>query len=256
MDIKLLDKSEDKIKFLVSGIDFSFANLIRRSIMDEVPVMAIDEVTFHKNSSALYDEIIAHRLGLLPLSTDLKGYNVKEECKCQGKGCARCQLKLVLQAKGPCTVYAENIKSKDPKIKPVQPDMPIVKLLKGQQLQFEAVASLGYGKNHAKYSPGLVFYRKIAEVKIKGDKDREKLNKICPQKILVLAGSKLKVSDALKCDMCLACTDVSKDIEIIPKEDEFIFEVESWGQLEPKKMVLAGLDAFKDKLKKLDKQLK
>lgn len=256
MDIKLLDKSEDKIKFLVSGIDFSFANLIRRSIMDEIPVMAIDEVTFHKNSSALYDEIIAHRLGLLPLSTDLKSYYVKEECKCGGKGCARCQLKLVLQAKGPCTVYAENIKSKDPKVKPVQPDMPIVKLLKGQQLQFEAVASLGYGRNHAKHSPGLVFYRQIADVKIKGDKDREKLNKICPKKILVLAGSKLKVSDNLICDMCLACTDISKDIEIIPKEDEFIFEVESWGQLDTKKMVLAGLDSFKAKLKELDKQLK
>ncbi len=256
MEIKLLEKSEDNAKFLVQGIDFSFANLIRRSIMDEVPVMAIDEVTFHKNSSALYDEIIAHRLGLLPLSTDLKSYEVKEKCKCDGKGCARCQLNLVLQAKGPCTVYAENIKSKDPKVKPVQPNMPIIKLLKGQQLQFEATASLGYGRTHVKYSPGLVFYRQVADVKLKGDTDRDKLNKICPQNILVLAGSKLKVSDNLKCDMCLACADISKEIEITPKEDEFIFEVESWGQLDPKAMVLAGLESFKDKLKEMDKQLK
>jgi len=256
MEIKLLDKSEDRVKFYVKDIDFSFANLIRRSVMSEVPVMAIDEVTFHKNSSALYDEILAHRLGLLPLSTDLKSYNVKEKCKCEGKGCARCQLKLVLQAKGPCIVYAENIKSKDSKIKPVQANMPIVKLLKGQQLQFEAVASLGYGRDHAKYAPGLVFYRQVADVKIKGNKDREKLSKICPQNILVLAGSNLKVSEPLKCDMCLACTDASDDVEIVPKENEFIFEIENWGQFDTEEMILAGLDSIKEKLKELNKLLK
>jgi len=206
MEIKLLEKSEDSVKFYVKDIDYSFANLIRRSIMNEVPIMAIDEVTFHKNSSALYDEILAHRLGLLPLSTDLKSYNVKEECKCKGKGCARCQLKLVLQAKGPCTVYAENIKSKDPKVKPVQANMPIVKLLKGQQLQFEAVASLGYGKNHTKHTPGLVFY-----------------------------------------------TYADNDAK---KENEFVFEIENWGQLDTKEMILAGIDSFRAKLKELNKLLK
>ena len=145
MNLKILDKKENKLTILAKGINAPLANTLRRSIMEEVPVMAIDEVTFVKNTSALYDEIIAHRLGLLPLTTDLKGYEFKENCKCKGKGCARCQLKFILEAKGPCIVYAENLKSKDSKITPVYPKMPIVKLLKGQTLQIEAIARLGKG---------------------------------------------------------------------------------------------------------------
>ena len=77
MNMKLLNKEENKITFLIKDINASLANAVRRSIMEEVPVMAIEEVTFVKNTSALYDEIIAHRLGLTPLSTDIKGYNLK-----------------------------------------------------------------------------------------------------------------------------------------------------------------------------------
>src|SRR3990167_3038983 len=139
MNIKILKQDEDKIVYLISDTETSLINALRRLIMEEVPVMAIDEVTFSKNNSALYDEMIAHRLGLLPLSTDLSGYNLKEECKCKGKGCSSCQVKMALQAKGPCTVLAKDIKSKDSKIKPVYPEMPITILLKGQNLELEAV---------------------------------------------------------------------------------------------------------------------
>ncbi len=59
---------------------------------EEVPTMAIEDVEFRKNNSILYDEIIAHRLGLVPLKTDLKSYNLPEKCKCKGEGCARFQL--------------------------------------------------------------------------------------------------------------------------------------------------------------------
>jgi len=106
--------------------------------------MAIDEVTFIENGSALYDEIIANRLGLIPLETDLESYFEKSKCKCKGAGCARCQLTLTLNKTGPCMVYAEDLKSKDPKIKPVYPKTPIVKLLDGQTLKFEAVAIIAW----------------------------------------------------------------------------------------------------------------
>ena len=112
MQLKLLNKKEDKVIFLITDTEAYIVNALRRIIIEEVPTMAIEDVTFIKNQSALYDEIIAHRLGLIPLTTDLKSYNLPSECKCKGKGCAQCQLKMVLEAKGPCTVYAENIKSK------------------------------------------------------------------------------------------------------------------------------------------------
>src|SRR3989339_1802678 len=172
MEIRVLsnEKEEGKLSFIAKDITPAFANTLRRIIADEVPTMAIEDVEFQKNNSILYDEMIAHRLGLIPLKTDLKSYNLPSECKCEGKGCNRCQLKLVLKAtKGSGTVYASELKSKDPAVKPVYGDMPIVKLLKGQTLELEATAVLGTGKSHIKWSPGHVWYKYKPIVEITGD---------------------------------------------------------------------------------------
>ncbi len=259
MNLKILEKKENKIVVLCKDINASLANAIRRSIMEEVPTMAIEEVTFVKNTSALYDEIIAHRLGLIPLSTDLKGYMIKENCKCKNKGCMRCQLKFVLEAKGPCIVYAENLKSKDSKIRPVYPKMPIVKLLKGQTLQIEAIAQLGKGKEHAKFSPGLVFYRAVAEIKTGNCSNPDEIAKICPKNVFKVENKKLNVVNELECDLCLACVEATEDekcVQVEDKKDEFIFNIESWGQLDVKKMVDTGIVEFNSKLKELAKQIK
>jgi len=161
MEIKLVENQEKKnrLVFSVKGVDTAYANTLRRIMGFEVPVMAIEDVEFRKNTSILYDEMIAHRLGLIPLSTDLKSYNMMSECKCKGAGCASCTVKLILKVQGPCTVYASDIKSKDPEIKPLYGKMPIVKLLEGQELEFEATAVLGQGKEHSKWATGLVYYK-------------------------------------------------------------------------------------------------
>ena len=176
MEVRVLENNKDdgKLSFILKDSDVAFANTLRRVISEEVPTMAIEDVEFGKNSSILYDEIIAHRLGLIPFKTDLKSYNLPENCKCKGKGCARCQLKITLKAgKGAGMVYASEIKTKDSAVKPVYGKMPIVKLLKGQELELGATAVLGKGKYHAKWIPGLVYYKykpsiDIAEVKNPG----------------------------------------------------------------------------------------
>ena len=135
MEIRVLsnDKENGKLSFIVKDAIPAFANTLRRIMIDEVPTMAIEDVEFIKNNSILYDEIIAHRLGLIPLTTDLKSYNLPEKCKCNGEGCARCQVKITLKAsKGSGMIYASELKSKDSAIKTVYPKMPIVQLLKGQ----------------------------------------------------------------------------------------------------------------------------
>ena len=100
MEVKLIEYQEknDRLIFSLKGVDTAYANTLRRIIGFEVPVMSIEDVEFRKNTSILYDEVITHRLGLIPLSTDLKAYNMISEYKCKGAGCASCTVKLTLKA--------------------------------------------------------------------------------------------------------------------------------------------------------------
>ncbi len=263
IEIRLLDQDKDKnkVSFVLMNSAPSFANVIRRTIIGEVPVMAVEEVEFRKNNSILYDEIIAHRLGLLPLTTDLKSYNIPNECKCNGKGCARCQLKLTLKAKGPGTVYASDIHTRDASIKPVYKTTPIVKLLKNQSLELEATAILGQGKEHVKWSPGHVYYKNkpLIEIDIKKCDGCGKCVEQCPTKTIEVKDNKAVVSKdhLMECHLCNAC------VESCPKEaiavkggNDFVFYLESWGQLDCKKILLEAsklldekLDLFLEKLK-------
>ncbi len=108
----------NSLSLVLKDVAPSTANAIRRTILAEVPTLAIEDVRIKENSSSLYDEIIAHRLGLIPIKTDLKLFNFREHCKCKGKGCPSCTLELTLTAK--CnkdnqTVYSTDLKSKDKK---------------------------------------------------------------------------------------------------------------------------------------------
>ena len=263
MEVRLLsqDKENNKLSFVLINITASFANILRRTIIEETPVMAIEEVEFRKNNSILYDEIIAHRLGLLPLTTDLKSYNLPEECKCKGKGCARCQLKLTLNTKGPCTVYASDIKTRDASIKPVYQKTPIVQLLKNQSLELEAIAVLGKGKDHVKWSPGHVYYKKkpLIEITLSKCDGCGKCVEQCPTKTVEISNNKAVVSKdhLLDCHLCNACVEACpKDAIKVTGENDYIFYLESWGQLDCKKILLEAsrvldskLDEFAEKLK-------
>jgi DNA-directed RNA polymerase subunit D len=260
MEIRILnsDKKNGKLSFMIKDSYPAFVNALRRVIMEEVPTMAIEHVEFTKNNSILYDEMIAHRLGLMPLATDLKGYNLPSECKCEGEGCARCQVKMTLKAKGPVMVYASELKSKDPKIKPIFPEMPVVKLLSGQNLELEATAVLGQGKTHVKWSPGHAHYKQKPEIEIKDNCESECVE-VCPTHTLEMKGDKVAVSkdNLFDCHLCMACVDASKSHAItVNKSDDFVFYLESWGQLSCKEIVKKGVeilnnkfDTFNDKIK-------
>lgn len=255
MEVKILNKTHDKLVFTISGINPALANTLRRLMLSEVPVLAIDIVEFNKNSSALYDEIIAHRLGLVPLRTDLKSYNLKEECKCKGKGCAMCELKLTLKKDGPSMVYGGDLKSSDPKVQPVYKEMPIVELAKKQSLEFTATAVLGRGRQHAKFSPGLIYYRGYPMFNIK---DKLKLKRVEEElkDAIAVKNDKIEVKDILKWNEHYEEILEMNDVELSNSNENFIFFLESWGQLKPEEIVKKALEIFDERLDEFSEKLK
>jgi DNA-directed RNA polymerase subunit D len=234
-----------------------YVNTLRRLMINEVPTMAIEVVSIHKNDSILYDEVLAHRLGLVPLTTDLSSYTLptKEEMDTQ-EYLAQSSVKMTLEAKGPCIVYAKDLKSKDPKVKPVFPDTPITKLLDGQEISLEATAVLGTGKVHAKWSAGHVFYRKIPTITIKNPANVA-CAQACPTGTLVEKNGKTTLTDEKTCILCMACVDVdrAKSVEVVPVND-FLFKIESWGQLEPSEVVEKSIDVYNQQLKEFEQLVK
>jgi DNA-directed RNA polymerase subunit D len=155
--VKVLDDTGDTVKVQLEGVDRSYVNAVRRFCISEVPSMAIDDVVILENSSVLYDEILAHRLGLIPIKTDLNRYILPEKCDCGSPlGCNKCRVLFVLDATGKekvSTVYSGDLVSEDREIRPVSETIPIVKLARGQSVKLEAYARLGRGREHAKWQP-------------------------------------------------------------------------------------------------------
>ncbi len=255
MEIKKIKQDDQKLIFEISGVNEIEANTLRRAIIAETPVMAISEIEIFKNDSALYDEILSHRLGLIPLKTDSKSYNLKERCTCKGKGCAKCQTILSLEEKGPKTIYSKDLKSKDPEIKPIFDNIPIIILTEGQEIKLTATVELGKGKNHMKFSPGIVVYKHKPKLKITNDpKLVEKYKNLIPEK--ALKGNKLDETQILENNLYEAIESISPDlIKVEYEKGEFIFTIEPFGQLEPKEMLNNAIKEFDYKLDEFSKKL-
>jgi len=251
MDLKLLklDKKAKYGVFELSKTNAAFVNTLRRVIVEEVPTMAIEDIELIKNSSVLYDEMLAHRLGLIPLTTDLNSYFEPAKCSCKGEGCAKCSLKLTLQAKGESLVTSGDIVSKDSKVKPAFDNIPIAKLLADQEIEFVATAVLGTGKEHAKWVPGLVHYHLKPTLKIlKHDK---KCVENSPAGVFQFKSDKLVLTDDYAYDLTKLDAAVENNpdcLQLKLEEDSFIFYVESWGQLTPNEIMEKAISLMQEKL--------
>jgi DNA-directed RNA polymerase subunit D len=171
--LKILEKSTDSVKIQLQGVSLAYANAIRRIALSEVPVMAIDEIVILENSSIIYDELLAHRLGLIPLKTDLSRYVLPKDCDCGNPlGCLKCSVSLVLDSGAKESVkeiLSEELISADEAIIPVRPDIPIVKVAPGQKVKLEAYARLGTGKEHAKWQAANVSILKCIKENTEND---------------------------------------------------------------------------------------
>src|SRR4030067_1442293 len=171
MEIKIAEKNDLSARLIVEGVDSASMNSLRRIIVAEVPSMAIDEVVVIENSSMLHDEILAHRLGLIPLRSDLDSYNLHEDCTCKIElGCNLCRVSLTLDVEAGDsirTVYSSELVSENPNIVPVSDKIPIAKLAPAQKIKLEVCARLGKGEKHAKWQPvSGAAYQHFAKVKV------------------------------------------------------------------------------------------
>lgn len=232
--MQVIQKTPEKLVIRMDA-NYGLANAIRRSV-EEIPTLAIDEVEFFKNDSALYDEFLAHRLGLTPLKTDSK---MSEKTK----------ISLKLSKAGPCTVYSGDLKGGT---KTAYDKIPITILEKNQSLELVATARLGKGVDHAKYIPGLYHYRYVLEVK-SGNSQIDK----------IVQGSKGVIKPEKKgskwvCDLNEAEID---EIEKIEKESvkdgsELLVFIESWGQMDAETILRKAIDALGNNLGAFEKALK
>ncbi|MDP3916920.1 MAG: DNA-directed RNA polymerase subunit D [Nanoarchaeota archaeon] len=255
MDIKVLKKDNNKVVFTVSKINPAVANSLRRYIIAYVPTMAIDEIEFKKNGSALFDEMLALRLGLIPLKTDLKSYKLWEGSNEERPKSAQYELKLTLKAKGPCTVYSSDIKSSDPKVIPAFEKIPIVKLLENQEVEAIMTARLGQGKDHSKFAPGLAIYRGIPSLSVANNSNtKECLEKLSD--VIVKKGNNLEIKDLTRWNESYENICETNGIEVVSSEEDFIFHIESWGQLSPRDMVIKATEIFDSKLSGFESAIK
>ena len=146
MSLQIINQNEQKISVKLQGIPLQYANALRRICLNGVPIFAIDTVDILENSSILADEGIAHRLGLIPLKTDLTTIETTTDSD---------KIMLTLDSGDTVetrTIFSGDIESQDEIIKPISDRIPIVTLAPNQKIRFEAHARLGRGTEHAKWN--------------------------------------------------------------------------------------------------------
>jgi len=154
--LEVINKDNQKISIKLKGVPLHYANALRRVCLNGVPVFAIDTVDIIENSSVLPDEGLAHRLGLIPIKTDLTRFNEPSKCDCQSEsGCSNCRVMLVLDSGDSDvtrTILSNELSSEDDSIKPTSDKISIVQLTQGQRIKVECYARLGRGTEHAKWN--------------------------------------------------------------------------------------------------------
>jgi DNA-directed RNA polymerase subunit D len=263
MEISINRMDENAGRFRLSGSSPAFANTLRRAMISEVLTLAIDDVRVYDNTSALFDEILAHRLGLIPIRAEAGAYVPRDECSCGGEGCTACTATLTMSVEGPRMVYSRDLIPQDPSVSVAMENIPIVKLTKDQKLVMEAKAILASGKVHAKWQPTTACgYKNYPQIVIDERCDACALCvEECPRGVLGIEGIRVRVLEGKleDCSLCRLCERAclgsgigdQSAIRVSSEESRFIFVVEGDGSVPVRDIITGALEFIKQQADEL-----
>jgi len=146
LSLEITNENDEKVSVKIKGVPLQYANALRRICLNGVPIYAVESIDMLENSSVLADEGVAHRIGLIPLKTDLSASKDGNEND---------KIMLTLDSgvsDETRTILSGELKSQDASVIPTSNDIPIVTLAPGQSIKFEAYARLGKGTEHARWN--------------------------------------------------------------------------------------------------------
>ncbi|WP_207587858.1 DNA-directed RNA polymerase subunit D [Halomontanus rarus] len=239
-DVEFVEREDREARFLVRGVTPAFANGIRRAMVADVPTMAVDTVRFIENSSVMFDEQIALRLGLVPLTTPPEGEFVEDDT-----------VTLSIDVQGPATAYSGDLVSSDDLVQPADENVPIIQLKDDQRLEAEADAVMNRGKDHAKHQGGVaVGYRHLQRVEVVGDLDEfEEQESQIVRGVIEDDGELVPTSEF---DHDLATRYPGKEVRLEDVPDAFVFHVETDGSFTVEELVTRAADSIVDRARELE----
>ncbi|XP_033469100.1 DNA-directed RNA polymerases I and III subunit RPAC1 isoform X3 [Epinephelus lanceolatus] len=258
IDIVHLD--ENSMEFDMVGIDAAIANAFRRILLAEVPAMAVEKVFIYNNTSIVQDEVLAHRLGLIPIKADPRLFEYRNTVYSR-------DIKWV-PIGNQADVFADSI------IGPVHDDILIAQLRPGQELDIIMHCVKGIGKDHAKFSPvATASYRLLPDITLLEPVEGEKAERLkcCFSRGVIdiedVNGKKVAKVVNSRLDTCsrevLRHNDLKNVVKLGRLRDHFIFTVESTGILPPDvlvteaiKVLMAKCQRFLNELDSTDMEVK
>jgi DNA-directed RNA polymerase subunit D len=229
-EVTFIDRDRTSARFLVRGVTPAFANGIRRAMIADVPTLSIDTVRVIENSSVMFDEQIALRLGLIPLTTP-DDYRPDDT------------VTLAIDVEGPATAYSGDLVSSDEKVQPAEENVPIIDLKEDQRLEVEADAQLGYGKDHAKHQGGVaVGYRHLQRIEVVGEKNEFESED--PEILRGVIEDDGELIDTATFDNDLSQRYPDKELEVTDVPNAFVFDVETDGSMPIDDLVLKAAESL------------
>jgi DNA-directed RNA polymerase subunit D len=236
-EVEFIDHGEREARFLVRGVTPAFANGVRRAMVADVPTLSIEEVRVIENSSVMFDEMIALRLGLVPLTTPPGDFEIGDT------------VTLALDVEGPGTAYSGDLVSADSMVEPADRNIPIIDLKDPegsetpQRLEVEADAVLDRGQEHAKHQGGVaVGYRHLQTVEVVGDGDEFGDDE--PNILRGVIEDDGELVETAAFDHDLSQRYPGKEVAVSDVPNAFVFNVETDGSLTVDELVTQAVGSL------------